>query len=153
MKFNAKTEKAYFYNLSRGNYNKPGAIQLIVKSFHIKLWKCFKIYLRTLQSTSVTFFREKRNKNKRYLYFDFHRTTFKQGIKFYNNLTRDKVSMIFCFQNCTDLLWEKKVLLIEKHFWNSRLKARNLQNFWDYSNNLSEKWKGSTNFFKRMIFK
>ena len=35
---------------------------------------CFKIYLRTLQSTYVTFFREKRNKNKKYLYFDFHRT-------------------------------------------------------------------------------
>ena len=40
--------------------------------------------------------------------------------------------MVFCYQNCFDLLWEKIVLLIEKNFWNSRLKAENLQNFWDH---------------------
>ena len=34
--------------------------------------------------------------------------------------------MVFCFQNCSNLLWEKKILVIEK---NSRLKAENLQNF------------------------
>ena len=32
---------------------------------------------------------------------------------------------IFCFQNC----WEKIALVIEKNFWNSRMKAENLQNF------------------------
>ena len=40
--------------------------------------------------------------------------------------------MVFCYQNCSDLLWEKIVLVIEKNFWNSRLKAKNLQNFWDH---------------------
>ena len=35
-------------------------------------------------------------------------------------------------ENCSDLLWEKIVLVIEKNFWNSRLKAENLQNFWDH---------------------
>ena len=40
--------------------------------------------------------------------------------------------MVFCYQNCSDLLWEKIVLVIEKNFWNSRLKAENLQNFWDH---------------------
>ena len=30
------------------------------------------------------------------------------------------------------LLWEKNVLVIEKNFWNSRLKAKNLPNFWDH---------------------
>ena len=43
------------------------------------------------------------------------------------------------YQNCADLLWEKNALVIEKNFWNWRLKAENLQNFWDqkttYSNN------------------
>ena len=39
--------------------------------------------------------------------------------------------MVFCYQNCSDLLWEKIVLVIEKNFWNSRLKAENLQNFRD----------------------
>ena len=29
-------------------------------------------------------------------------------------------TMVFCYQNCSDLLWEKIVLVIEKNFWNSR---------------------------------
>ena len=29
--------------------------------------------------------------------------------------------LVFCFQNCSDLLWEKIVLVMEKNFWNSRL--------------------------------
>jgi hypothetical protein len=28
------------------------------------------------------------------------------------------LSLVFCFQNCSDLLWEKIVLVIEKNFWN-----------------------------------
>ena len=42
------------------------------------------------------------------------------------------IEMVFCYQNCSDLLWEKIVLVIEKNFWNSRLKAKNLQIFWDH---------------------
>ena len=38
--------------------------------------------------------------------------------------------MVFCFQNCSDLLWEEIVLLIKKNFWNSRLKVEKLQNVW-----------------------
>ena len=41
-------------------------------------------------------------------------------------------TMVFCYQNCSDLLWEKIVVVIKKNFWNSRLKAKNLQNFWDH---------------------
>ena len=41
-------------------------------------------------------------------------------------------SMVFCYQNWSDLLWDKIVRVIEKNFWNSRLKAENLQNFWDH---------------------
>ena len=26
--------------------------------------------------------------------------------------------LVFCYQNCSDLLWEKIVLVIEKNFWN-----------------------------------
>ena len=29
--------------------------------------------------------------------------------------------MVFCYQNCSDLLWEKIVQVIKKNFWNSRL--------------------------------
>ena len=37
----------------------------------------------------------------------------------------DLTVMAFCYQNCSDLLWEKIVIVIEKNFWNSRLKAKN----------------------------
>ena len=38
--------------------------------------------------------------------------------------------LVFCYQNCSGLTWERFVLVIEKTFWNSRLKAEALQNFW-----------------------
>ena len=40
--------------------------------------------------------------------------------------------ILFCYQNCSDLLWEKTVLVTQKNFWNIRLKADNLQNFWGH---------------------
>ena len=39
---------------------------------------------------------------------------------------KNPLKTVFCFQNYSDLLWEKIVLV------NSRLKAENLQNFWDH---------------------
>ena len=54
------------------------------------------------------------------------------------NLRKDKLfshetALLFCYQNCSDLLWEKNVLIvIEKNFWNSRLKVENFQTFWDH---------------------
>ena len=41
------------------------------------------------------------------------------------------VEMVFCYQNCSDILREKIVLVIQKYFWNSRLKAKNSKKFWD----------------------
>ena len=55
--------------------------------------------------------------------------------------------MVFCFRNCSDLLWEKNTLAIKKNFWNSRLKAKNLQKLW------YQTVKGQTNFWNRKIFK
>jgi hypothetical protein len=60
--------------------------------------------------------------------------------------------MVFCYQNCSDLLWEKIVQVIEKNFWNSRLKAENFQKFWDHSNNSFKQWKVRTIFGKVHIF-
>jgi len=37
--------------------------------------------------------------------------------------------LVFFNQNCSDLLWQKIVLLNEKKFWNLRLKVENLQKF------------------------
>ena len=42
------------------------------------------------------------------------------------------IEMVFCYQNCSNLLWEKIALVIEKNLWKSRLKAKNLQIFWDH---------------------
>ena len=43
-----------------------------------------------------------------------------------------KFEMVFCYQNCSHLLWEKIVLVIKNNFWNLRLKAENLQKIWDH---------------------
>ena len=55
-------------------------------------------------------------------------------------------------QNCSDLMGEKNFLLIEKNFWNSRLKAESLQNFRYHLNNLFKQWKVRTTFGNRMLF-
>ena len=39
-----------------------------------------------------------------------------------------KHELVFCYQNCSDLLWEKNALVIKKNFWNLRLKLK-AQNF------------------------
>ena len=49
----------------------------------------------------------------------------------FNLVKKQEVKMVFCYQNCFDPMWEKIVLVIEKKIWNSRLKADNLQIFWD----------------------
>ena len=60
--------------------------------------------------------------------------------------------MVFSYQNCSDLLWEKIVPVIEKNFWNSRLKPENFQKFWDHLNILFKQWKVRTIFGNRMLF-
>ena len=52
--------------------------------------------------------------------------------------------LVFCYQNCSDLLWGKNVLVIVYNFWNSKFKAENLQNFGDHLNNLLKQWKVRT---------
>ena len=52
-----------------------------------------------------------------------------------------------CVKNCSNLTWEKNVLVIEKTFWNLRLKAENLQKFWDHYNNLFKQGKVRINLW------
>ena len=69
------------------------------------------------------------------------------------NLSKFPWTMVFCYQNCSDLLWEKNVLVIEKNFWNSRPKAKNLQNFWDHTRTIySNVRKVRKIFGNRMLF-
>ena len=48
------------------------------------------------------------------------------------SLSLSLMEMVFCYQNCSDLLWEKIVLVIDKNFWILRMMAENLQNVWDH---------------------
>ena len=48
--------------------------------------------------------------------------------KLYQDKIWIKLEIVFCYQNCSDLLWEKIVLVIEKIFWNSRLNSRKVWN-------------------------
>ena len=56
----------------------------------------------------------------------------KNNLEFHEFFLPTSLKLVFCYQNCYDLLWEKIVLVIEKKFWNSRLKAKNLQKIWDH---------------------
>ena len=68
------------------------------------------------------------------------------------------VNCLFDFGNgilLPKLFWhtvKKKVLVIEKNFWNLRLKVENLQNFWDHLNNLFKQWKVRTISCNRILF-
>ena len=61
-------------------------------------------------------------------------------------------ALVFCYQNCSDLQWEKNVLVIEKKFCNSMLKAKDLQKFWHHWDNLFKQWKIRTIIGNRMLF-
>ena len=58
--------------------------------------------------------------------------------------------MVFCYQNCFDLLWEKNVLVIEKNFeaegWEFAKSLRSQEQFIRTS-------KGNNNFLNRILFK
>ena len=62
------------------------------------------------------------------------------------------LQMAFWYQNCSDLRGDKIVLVIEKNFWNLRLKAENVQKRWDHLNNLFKRWKVRTISGNRMLF-
>ena len=70
----------------------------------------------------------------------------------YVSCHRQLEEMGFCFQNCSGLLWEKIVLVIEKNFWNSRLKARISKHFEINRKIHSNRERYKYNFWNRMIF-
>ena len=60
--------------------------------------------------------------------------------------------MVFCYQNCSYLLWEKIVLVIEKNFWNWRLKAENFQKFLRSVEQFIQTVKGQNKFLETECF-
>ena len=84
-----------------------------------------------------------------------------QGSEFDNGLVlsqdfyllwQKKIGILLPKLNCSDLLWEKIVLVIEKNFWTSRQKAEDLQMFWDHLNNSFKQWKVRTISGNIMLF-
>ena len=61
---------------------------------------------------------------------------------------RVREKLVFCFQNCFDLLREKIVLAMEKNFRNSRLKAKYLRSQEQFIQTV----KGQHNFCKLNTF-
>ena len=54
-----------------------------------------------------------------------------------------KIKQWYFFSKIVLIYWEKKIALFTK-LWNSRLKAKNLQTFWNHWNNLFKQWKVRT---------
>ena len=54
---------------------------------------------------------------------------FKKGIRFCSLYSENTV-LVFCYQNCSDLLWEKNCSSDRENLWNSQLKAEHLKFFW-----------------------
>ena len=68
------------------------------------------------------------------------------------NLGGKKWQMVFCYQNCFDLQWEKIVLVIEKNFWNSRLKLWEFAKFLRSLEQFIQTVKGQNIFGNRILF-
>ena len=64
----------------------------------------------------------------------------------FNTATFDKEEMVFCYQNCSALPWEKNVVVIEKQNWNSRLRPRICKKF-EITRTICWKSKRSEQFF------
>ena len=63
------------------------------------------------------------------------------------NVVLNEVELVFCYQNCSDLLCEKIVLVIEKNFWNLRLKAEKFAKTLRSIGKFIHTMKGQTNAF------
>ena len=62
--------------------------------------------------------------------------------------------MVFCYQNCSDLLWEKKCFSFSdpEKLLKFKAKAEKFQKILNHYNNLFKQWKFRTIFGNRMLF-
>ena len=112
---------------------------ICLQTFLTLLWPLWDIFVGILLNMYAGCLRPK------HLHFDWNvGEKVEIGIGIWSNETKaiiwhsmEKVGiyvwrLVFSYQNCSDLLWEKIVLVIDKVFGILRLKAENLQNFWDH---------------------
>ena len=60
--------------------------------------------------------------------------------------------MVFCYQNCCDLLWEKNVVVIEKKFWKYEAEGREFAHFLESLEQFIQTVKGQNIFGNRILF-
>ena len=69
-----------------------------------------------------------------------------------NKHTKERGEIVFCYQNCSDLLWQKIVLVIQKKLLKSEAEGWEFSNFLRSLEQFLQKVKGQTNFWNRMLF-
>ena len=96
--------------------------------FHLK--KCFHALSTSLfQQPSHSSIRKESMKNSPMIgKIDLATPYLEWQLPWCINSLKSEKKIVFCYQNCSDPLWEKIVLVIEIFFWNSRMKAKNLIN-------------------------
>ena len=77
------------------------------------------------------------------------RTSLKE-FRFNFSLTTE---MVFCYPNCSDLLWEKIVLVIEKNFLKFEAEGREFAKILRSLEQFIRTVKGQNNFWNRILFK
>ena len=60
--------------------------------------------------------------------------------------TKIALEMVFCYQKCSDLLWEKIVLVIEKNFVKFEAEGREFAKFLRSQEQFIQTVKGQNNF-------
>ena len=66
---------------------------------------------------------------------------------------REKIEMIFCFENYSDILWKKIVLVMKKNFWKFKTVTQciNLKNILRSQEKTFQTMKDQSNFWKRYL--
>ena len=60
--------------------------------------------------------------------------------------------MVFCYQNCSDLLWEKIVPMFEKKLLKFEAEGREFENVLRSQEQFIQTEEGQNNFGNRMLF-
>ena len=67
-----------------------------------------------------------------------------------SNLDWTWKTLVICFENCSDLLWQKIVVVNEKNFWKFEAEGQEFDFFWENHN--VQTVKGQNKFWNRTLF-
>ena len=106
-------------DLNKNSISRPSALNF--KSFAQSIEYFFLHTVRTILETKYHFWLRTLNGSKVMLLKRFKIHSFFQ-------LNHTAATMVFCYRNCSDLLWEKIVLVIEKNFLKLKAEGREFAN-------------------------